>query len=106
MKKQNCWEFKKCGREPGGKKEKELGVCPVSVEQRVDGVHGGVNGGRACWAIAETFCEDKAQGTVAEKIGDCLVDCSFYKKVTMEEGDDLEFSGDILCKLDPNCSKK
>lgn len=23
----NCWEFKKCGRETGGSKVKELGVC-------------------------------------------------------------------------------
>jgi hypothetical protein len=22
----NCWEFKKCGRQPGGHKEKELGT--------------------------------------------------------------------------------
>jgi len=24
----NCWEFKKCGREPGGEKASELGICP------------------------------------------------------------------------------
>jgi hypothetical protein len=29
-KKLNCWEVKKCGREPGGVKVKELGVCPAS----------------------------------------------------------------------------
>ena len=25
----NCWEFKKCGREKHGVKEKELGRCPA-----------------------------------------------------------------------------
>lgn len=28
MAKLNCWEFKKCGRETGGLKIKEMGVCP------------------------------------------------------------------------------
>jgi len=26
----NCWEFKKCGRQPGGPKVAELGVCPAT----------------------------------------------------------------------------
>lgn len=103
MKKQNCWEFKKCGRSPGGEKEKELGICPVTVEPRVDGTHGGKNGGRVCWLIAGTLCEGKVQGTFADKIGDCLIDCDFYKKVKEEEGENLEFSGDVICKLRPNC---
>jgi hypothetical protein len=25
----NCWEFKNCGREIGGIKVKEMGVCPA-----------------------------------------------------------------------------
>jgi len=29
MKKYNCWEFKKCGREPGGEKADRLGICPA-----------------------------------------------------------------------------
>jgi len=43
MKKPNCWEFKQCGREPGGLLSDELGVCPASTETRLDGVHGGKN---------------------------------------------------------------
>lgn len=27
----NCWEFKKCGREPGGLKARERGACPATV---------------------------------------------------------------------------
>ena len=28
----NCWEVKKCGREPGGKSVATLGVCPAASE--------------------------------------------------------------------------
>ena len=86
MKKQNCWEFKKCGRNPGGENEKKLGACPVPVASRLDGAHGGKNGGRVCWLIARTMCDGKVQGTFAEKVSDCLADCDFYKKVKREEG--------------------
>ena len=47
----NCWEHKKCGREPGGSETESLGVCPAAVESRLDGVHGGRNAGRACWIV-------------------------------------------------------
>jgi hypothetical protein len=104
MKKQNCWEFKKCGRYPGGEHEKELGVCPVTVEPRVNGTHGGVNGGRACWLLAGTLCGGQVQGTFAQKLGNCMIDCEFYKKVEEEEGENFEFSGNIMCKLSPSCS--
>jgi len=36
MKNNNCWEYKKCGREPGGIKVHELGVCPATVEEGLD----------------------------------------------------------------------
>ncbi|MHB8843380.1 MAG: two-CW domain-containing protein [Nitrospirota bacterium] len=52
----NCWEFKRCGREAGDNKVKELGMCPVSTEQRLDGVHDGECAGRACWILAGTLC--------------------------------------------------
>jgi len=45
----NCWEVKKCGREFGGIKSQELGVCPASIQSKVDGINHGKNGGRACW---------------------------------------------------------
>ena len=83
---ENCWEFKECGREPGGKKEKELGTCPATIEVRVDGVHHGKNAGRCCWAIAGTLCKGKVQGTFAKKLGDCIK-CTFYVKVSQEERD-------------------
>ncbi len=64
--KQNCWEMKKCGREPGGVKTPELGLCPASTDKTADGLNGGKNGGRICWAVTGTFCGGKIQGTFAE----------------------------------------
>ena len=43
---QNCWEAKKCGREPHGSNVNELGVCPAAVDTASDGLNGGKNGGR------------------------------------------------------------
>lgn len=88
MKKLNCWEFKKCGREPGGTNIKNLGICPASTEQKARGLNGGKNGGRICWAIAGTFCEGEVQGTFALKKPYCVT-CDFYKKVSEEEGEDF-----------------
>ncbi len=48
MKKKNCWEFKGCGRDAGGNKVKELGICPASTEQRLHKVHDGHCAGRTC----------------------------------------------------------
>ena len=85
MAKINCWEFKKCGREPGGAKADALGVCPAATETRVDGINGGKNGGRICWAVSGTLCGDEVQGTFAKKVADCM-QCDFYKLVCKEEG--------------------
>lgn len=74
----------KCGREPGGKNTKSLGICIASVETTANGIHGGTNAGRCCWAVTGTFCEGKVQGTFAVKFKNC-VNCPFYKLVTEEE---------------------
>ena len=80
----NCWEYKKCGREPGGAKAVELGVCPAASDTSFHGLNQGNNAGRICWAVAGTFCGGKAQGTFAEKRGSCI-DCDFFKLVQVEE---------------------
>ena len=98
MAKQNCWEFKKCGRQPGGMKTSELGVCPAATEARVNGVNSGHNGGRACWAIAGTLCGGKVQGTFAAKMANCL-GCDFYNSVKDQEGVAHQGSREILKKL-------
>ena len=81
---QNCWEFKKCGREPGGAKTDELGVCPAASDQRLNGVHGGKNSGRTCWVITGTYCKGEVQGIFAKKFRNCM-NCDFYNQVKAEE---------------------
>ncbi len=82
--KTNCWEYKKCGREPRGAKALELGVCPVAIETKVNEINNGKNGGRCCWAVAGTLCGGKVQGTFSAKIDNCI-ECDFYKEVLKEE---------------------
>jgi hypothetical protein len=81
----NCWECKKCGREPGGKKIGELGVCPAALEILKEGVNQGRCAGRCCWRVAGTLCEGQVQGTYAKKLKTC-VECEFFKQVQEEEG--------------------
>lgn len=83
-KKLNCWEFKKCGREPGGENIETYGVCPAATATSFDGFHGGVCAGRACWAVAGTFCGGQPQGTFARKIKNCAK-CDFHQLVITEE---------------------
>lgn len=94
----NCWQYKKCGREPGGDKVKELGVCPAALNEKVDKIHDGKNGGRCCWVVSGTFCEGEIQGIYAAKLINC-VKCDFYQKVNKEEGTNKINSKFILSKL-------
>lgn len=98
MPKKNCWDVKSCGRNPGGPKASELGVCPASTEKRTDGINGGSNGGRSCWALTGTLCGGKVQGSFATKLGNCMA-CDFYKSVSSEEGASFVSSKTILDKL-------
>ena len=75
----NCWEFKQCGRD----RKNRLGICPAVTEKRADGVNGGRNGGRVCWAVAGTFCNGEVQGTYAQKLVTCTA-CDFRLKVQEE----------------------
>lgn len=80
----NCWEFKKCGRQPGGHKAAELGICPVTTYQGLNGAHGGKNAGRACWVVAGSLCGGKIQGTFAQKLHNCWR-CDFMNTVKKDE---------------------
>jgi hypothetical protein len=94
----NCWESKRCGREPGGKNVARLGVCPASTETRLDGVHGGVNAGRACWVVVGTLCQGTVQGTFAKKLAACE-ECGFFKRVIAEEYPDNLSTAELIDKL-------
>jgi hypothetical protein len=95
MTKMNCWEFKKCGRQIGGEKVKEQGVCIAAQEMRVNGVNGGKNGGRCCYALAGTLCGGKVQGSFVSKVSNC-VQCDVYQTITKEEGKNIKKTMEIL----------
>ncbi|OGJ89413.1 MAG: hypothetical protein A2268_12120 [Candidatus Raymondbacteria bacterium RifOxyA12_full_50_37] len=85
MSKRNCWEVKKCGREPGGAREHDLGACPAAVNIYAEGINHGNKGGRSCWALAGTMCGGNIQGSFAIKYSDCS-QCEFFNQVKAEEG--------------------
>lgn len=94
----NCWEFKQCGRQPGGQKTHELGVCPAAIEKRTDGINQGKNAGRCCWAIAGTLCKGEVQGVFAHKVANCMK-CDFFQLVAQEEGSGAAKLLDVLKRL-------
>ena len=62
----NCWEFKNCGREAGGAKAAQLGICPAYPDH-----------GHNCTSVAGTLCGGKVQGSFAAKLSNCMK-CDFY----------------------------
>lgn len=78
MKNLNCWEFKKCGREPGGSKATELGVCPIAAEDRPPEAE------KRCWLVVGTKCGGEVHGIFAKKFEDCR-SCEFYQKARENE---------------------
>ena len=90
MHKQNCWQVKQCGRQPGGWKIKELGVCPAAMLKEHDGTNGGRNAGRYCWRVSGSLCEGEVQGSWAEKMRACSR-CDFFHRVQEEEGDAMVY---------------
>lgn len=85
----------KCGRQYGGEKTKELGVCPAACYEKLDGAHGGKNAGRACWVIAGTMCGGEVQGSFAKKYEDCRK-CEFYQRVREEESSHFLITVDLI----------
>ena len=80
----NCWEFRKCGRQPGGQHIDDLGPCPVATYGALNGIHGGKNAGRACWVVSGSLCGGKLQGNEDQKRAACW-ECAFFKEVKKEE---------------------
>jgi hypothetical protein len=98
----NCWEFMKCGREPGGRRVGELGVCRAAEFGASDGFLGGTNGGKACCFITGTFCEEILQGTYRDKSKNCW-DCAFYRALRQKHGAAFSMPAfaEYLSKHDP-----
>jgi hypothetical protein len=87
--KKNCWEFNRCGREPGGKNVRELGICRASTDTKSNGFNNGVNGGRICWTINGTFCNRLSETYDRKPLyarNVSCISCYFFKKVKQEEG--------------------
>src|SRR5450756_1298959 len=93
--KKNCWEVKACERFTS-----ILGdaSCPVCKETKLHGIHGGVNGGRACWTIPHTKCGGITQGRFGNKFANCR-ECNFYNMVRNEEKGAFQLSATILSTL-------
>ena len=89
-KKLNCWEEKGCQCGPDGALARERGVCPAASATTCDGMNGGINAGRFCWAIDGTLCDGQVQGTLEEKVLGICQDCSFFRQVKYEEGAHLQ----------------
>ncbi|MEW6355673.1 MAG: GAF domain-containing sensor histidine kinase [Planctomycetota bacterium] len=78
--KKNCWEYKGCGRGPGGGKS-----CSAGSTTACDGINSGRNAGRICWSIAGTLSGAPSDCRFAQGQITCL-DCDFYQLVAQEEG--------------------
>lgn len=84
----NCWEYKKCGREPDGVNAQTLGICVSATKTTMNKINGGINGGRVCWLVAGTYGKLKAE------LADCIAinnksscyHCDFHSLVLSEEG--------------------
>ncbi len=95
--KRNCWDVMRCGQSPdNGKRPRKR--CPACTELFLNGIHGGKNGGRACWALSETTCGGKRQGSFEKKQHICRA-CPFYSQVMQEEGSDHMLTMDFLRML-------
>ncbi|MCK5037495.1 MAG: hypothetical protein KAS16_00190 [Thermoplasmata archaeon] len=101
MAKQNCWEFKECGREFNGGRSDELGVCPAYHAYQVNKIHGGKHAGRCCWAVTGTICGGKVQGIYALKSHNCEK-CDFYLLVLEEEGENIVSAHKIIHLMNTN----
>lgn len=99
MKKMNCWEFNKCGREPDGENVAEFGVCPAATFELADGFCGGVNGGRVCSFISKLFYLDCNEARRLS-LKDVLIDkkttwcegCGFYEVLYDESNGEFSMS--------------
>ena len=84
-KKVNCWEYNKCGREPGGENVQTLGVCPAVTDETYNGFNSGTNSGRFCWYVAgRMFSDEEPQCLNGKKFHGCT-ECRFLNKVANEE---------------------
>jgi hypothetical protein len=71
---------------------------PVTMAERLNGVHEGVAAGRACWVVAGSLCTAEIQGTFAKEFKKCEA-CDFYIKVHNEECSSFRSPAELLSKI-------
>ena len=98
MSKQNCWEFMRCGRQPGGDHIHQLGECPTVGSFAAHGLNDGINGGRSCWVIAGTYCNGEVQGSFVNKLRQCA-ECDFFHHVQTGEGKSLLTTPELMTRI-------
>jgi len=86
----NCWEFKNCGREPGGENSQKLGICRASVESKFNGINHGNNAGRYCWKVKISEENSNVADKTLSSIMTCI-ECDFFIKVKEEEKNGFNF---------------
>lgn len=89
MTKLNCWQFMGCGLQLSrDASPSDACPCPASIEISLNGIHGGRNAGRVCWAVLQTRCYGSVQKTYEQKYRTCSF-CDFYWSVVDEEDTDF-----------------
>ena len=84
----NCWNWKNCGRYPGGANAEELGVCPATTFEEGDRFLNGRGAGRACIFVSGTLCGGKVQGSFVDKHRNCQ-SCDYYQVLRMVFGNEF-----------------
>ncbi len=79
----------------GTNREEGCSQCPVPHMAGYDSMNGGINGGRICWLITGTLCNEDVQLTYSHKLNTCR-QCAFYLAVEEEEGSKLCLPIDII----------
>ena len=63
-------------------------ACAVCKETKLNGINGGVNGGRTCWTIPHKKYCGTTDGTFSDELGNCK-ECDFYKMVLNSFWEDI-----------------
>ena len=95
----NCWEVMECDCRSVAEDVNGQGPCPASTMVVATGINNGTFGGRACWAIADTFCGNKKSGNCSDIKSTCI-ECDFYAQVKKEEGAKFKDLDEISDELD------
>ena len=85
----------KCGRNHGEGSDARKLACPTFSEERLNGIHGGRNAGRACWVVSGTICAGEIQGLFVSKLGICVM-CYFYKMVRLEKKENFRSPSQLI----------